>query len=829
MMLQEPATDAQEAQREELVDTVNSICTFAVDRTIAPPAGDKKKQPKPKDEEQLFMTSDILERVLELNGMTSEFVQSEDPTDADSSNRALLYILTEENRSISCLLDVLKFNQRRSPSKGTEHASRFLFGKLTTKSEDLFQFLVRAAQDPTDVFYYMVDLHLLPAHVAQTLLKDLKFVFFSGKQKSSNYNLVLFMNEKADKSILQTELQRSNKYYKNLKFQMESVSHQELRHQDILKDVNPVIVESDMSGMGKSSHIKQQAVVDKLELVSVNLSGEVSPQGTMRRVAIIKERARTGKGMILHIKLDMVENFEDNSQIIDQLLFELCFLKCVRFGEGYVVLDKVVKIFLELQNTCKESYYEKISFLLSIKTTPKCIHRIHQFKNIEDLKLALKVEMWSEVDREICHRLCVVLKHLDKFAAHKVKPAALSTVKREDSMKIFHTRHKDATEMNLSLADMLNKYVFTGNGKHVKDTAFVQIRSWVKSLYHQFIELENTPALNLAFLDLLTPYSTKITALRKSMMEDIIKCSVNITWGAAAEIRTQTKEVKEILLAAKDKMNKGEDLVQKIKEIPNWLDSKFVNYLIHNGVVTPIYSAVKDVPPQVDQNLMALSGSKVPVVVDYDETPNGSEVMFRKLFEALLPSPNIRELIQKAQEYQGKGFSLTQETYSKILMMFQQAQLNIPIVIMGPTGCGKTYLVSFTAECLLGDHFENLTLHPGVTEEQLKDRLLKCYQEAQKSLENAETLAAQSRNERRVGKTTPPTNAETEFDEEDRQKYLRGAKKVWLLFDEFNTSHLQCFGCRNHGHSVSKFPQGFAGLGVPEQSGVCGLLQSVQD
>src|SRR3990167_7198233 len=109
------------------------------------------------------------------------------------------------------------------------------------------------------------------------------------------------------------------------------------------------------------------------------------------------------------------------------------------------------------------------------------------------------------------------------------------------------------------------------------------------------------------------------------------------------------------------------------------------------------------------------------VVVDYDKTPNGSEVMFRKLFEALLPSPDIRELIQKAQEYQGKGFSLTQEKYSKILMMFQQAQLNIPIVIMGPTGCGKTYLVSFTAECLLGDHFENLTLHPGVTEGILKD------------------------------------------------------------------------------------------------------------
>ena len=382
----------QDSERQAIIDTVDSICTFAVDKTIPPMIEDKKKNTKgTKQVEQLYMTADILERMFALNGIASEVVQSEDPTDADSSNRSLQYYLTEENRSISCLLKVLKFNQRRSPSKGTEHASRYFLAKSSTKSEELFQFLVRAAQDPSEVFYYMVDLHLLPAEVAQTLLKDLKFVFFSGSQKTCNYNLVLFMKDRSDKSMLLTELQRNNNYFKNLRLQMARVQEKELNFEDILQSLNTVVVESDLSGLGKSTYISQQAQTSDLELVTINVSGDVSPQGTMRRVAIIKERARTGKGMILHIKLDMVENFQDNSQIIDQFLFELCFLKCVQFADGYVVLNKVEKIFLEMQDTCKKAYYEKISFLLSIKTTPKCIHRIHQFKNIKDLKSTLYI------------------------------------------------------------------------------------------------------------------------------------------------------------------------------------------------------------------------------------------------------------------------------------------------------------------------------------------------------------------------------------------------------------------------------------------------------
>ena len=76
----------------------------------------------------------------------------------------------------------------------------------------------------------------------------------------------------------------------------------------------------------------------------------------------------------------------------------------------------------------------------------------------------------------------------------------------------------------------------------------------------------------------------------------------------------------------------------------------------------------------------------------------------------------------------------------------------MPIVIMGATGCGKTYMINYIASCLLGQTFECFTLNTGVTEGMLIDKLLHA----------------------------------------QRQAVQDYPSKVWLLFDEFNTSPLQC-------------------------------------
>jgi ABC-type cobalamin/Fe3+-siderophores transport system ATPase subunit len=87
--------------------------------------------------------------------------------------------------------------------------------------------------------------------------------------------------------------------------------------------------------------------------------------------------------------------------------------------------------------------------------------------------------------------------------------------------------------------------------------------------------------------------------------------------------------------------------------------------------------------------------------------------------------------------------------------MLVKSTIGEPIVIMGESGCGKTYFTKFTASCIQKDEIRVLTLHAGVKERQLLAFLKECIKRAK------------------------------QFKDEGN------GKKLWILFDEFNTSALQ--------------------------------------
>ena len=686
------------------------------------------------------MTADILEYVFTENNIKN---QATDTAEAalvtemvDTSGQCLYYYPTDTNKTIFDLLQALRYNQSRtkggSLSYEREHASRFFLTKESTSPEELYQFIVRAAQDPSEVFYYILDLHLLAAEVAQTFLSDLQEVFFSNKPKTCNHKLAMFIKDNSEGSLLLPEFQKNNRY-RSLRLEVMRHEHPSAsEHVDLIQRLGVKIVDSEQAGMGKSTYIAQTAIEASQQLVTINLSGDVSPDGTMRRVAIIKEIARKAPhfDLVLHIKLDMVENFEDNSQIIDQFLFEVCYLRCLAYQDGYVFLDKVEQIFLEMQNTCKKAYYEKISFLQSVIATADCMVKIPKLKTVGDLKERLKINYWSEADQDDCAKLCIILQHLDKFK--DLKPDST-----DDSINRFCEAKIGDLQFSEVLAQLLQQYVVEAGKKLFSELTFVLIRSWVRVIYQQICNAHNLTSLNLTWLE--KEQYAKMSALRLSIFRTLIDCSIKLNWGAATHIRKQNEGVAEVVSEMRDKpASMHEQVLQEykanVKEIPEWIDSKLVNYLPINGSLNLIYSSIKDIPPKMTQELTELSGIKKNPIMDYDAIQNGSDLLFENLCVSLRATPDLANMKIAAKSYQGKGFRLTQESYAKILMIYMQAELNVPIVIMGPSGCGKTYMVSFIAECLLGDHFTNLTLHPGVTEEHMKEHILDCQKKAQQEI-----------------------------------------------------------------------------------------------
>jgi MoxR-like ATPase len=113
------------------------------------------------------------------------------------------------------------------------------------------------------------------------------------------------------------------------------------------------------------------------------------------------------------------------------------------------------------------------------------------------------------------------------------------------------------------------------------------------------------------------------------------------------------------------------------------------------------------------------------------------------------------KFMQEVSTFESKGYILNTDNFKKILFILQKAKMRVPIVLLGESGCGKTYMIKFIAKVLLQGAFKAITIHAGYSHQQLLSELKEICIEGKKVLQ-----------ENQWG-------------------------RIWVFFDELNTSPLQ--------------------------------------
>ena len=99
---------------------------------------------------------------------------------------------------------------------------------------------------------------------------------------------------------------------------------------------------------------------------------------------------------------------------------------------------------------------------------------------------------------------------------------------------------------------------------------------------------------------------------------------------------------------------------------------------------------------------------------------------------------------------ENSGYILTPDNFLKMVLIYFRVRAQIPIILMGETGVGKTALVQFLVKSILMETLEKITLHAGIT----SDYIIQTINKLQENLQG-----------------TPDNH------------------KVWVFFDEFNTTN----------------------------------------
>jgi len=119
-----------------------------------------------------------------------------------------------------------------------------------------------------------------------------------------------------------------------------------------------------------------------------------------------------------------------------------------------------------------------------------------------------------------------------------------------------------------------------------------------------------------------------------------------------------------------------------------------------------------------------------------------NSVVFDQAFDFKTEAQKIailsRVLGVKTLQNPDKSYELTSDNVMKILAIHTRFQCNIPVVIMGETGCGKTRLIKFLCDILCdGKNVQNLLImktHGGITEENIFDIVRKAITQAEANL-----------------------------------------------------------------------------------------------
>ena len=110
---------------------------------------------------------------------------------------------------------------------------------------------------------------------------------------------------------------------------------------------------------------------------------------------------------------------------------------------------------------------------------------------------------------------------------------------------------------------------------------------------------------------------------------------------------------------------------------------------------------------------------------------------------------NDKKSLLSILEYKTQNYIITNDNFKKMLLLFYRIKANIPVIIMGETGCGKTLLIEKLYQILNNGkmNIKRIILHPGTTDEII-------YKEMKNIIEKSEKIK----------------------------------EEIWTLFDDINTS-----------------------------------------
>ena len=165
-------------------------------------------------------------------------------------------------------------------------------------------------------------------------------------------------------------------------------------------------------------------------------------------------------------------------------------------------------------------------------------------------------------------------------------------------------------------------------------------------------------------------------------------------------------------------------------------------------------------------------------LIDYGNLTHEEYIQqLRKIFN--IPDEiNIKEIAKKNDNY-----TFTRDNFLKMALIYFRIKSNIPVILMGETGCGKTSLIKMLSLIINKgkEKMKIMNIHGGITDNDIINFIKNCEKEIEeekkKEIENEINKFKESKEKKYYKEEIIEENIKQKIEKE----------KVWIFFDEINT------------------------------------------
>ncbi|KAL4476225.1 hypothetical protein ABPG74_009958 [Tetrahymena malaccensis] len=534
---------------------------------------------------------------------------------------------------------------------------------------------------------------------------------------------------------------------------------------------------SQYSGFGKTYQINKRCKKNNLKLIEIPIYGETTHLELINLILKKLSFIENYSQYRLHLNI-----YDLKSDDIHSILFQLLILRKLSYLSYFALIPPQMEIEIEIQNTFLDVLENKLQYLKEY-ISPNNIFK-YDLKTIQIQKPVARsingadLELFEIIDHPNIKYEDIQLsfQYLKNYA--KLSSFQIENFEKAEQLKEFLKKNQVNQKEIIQLIKDHFLYQLSDN------FSFYHIICILKFFCKQVILFHKTVYLNIENLK----YQEIDLNLRVKVFEGIIKTSV--PYSCQIMSNNYLSQEQEI---GKRNLPYFDTLDQRNKNIRGWDDNlgqadDFFLTISQSGSILPIFQEIQSVPDY----LIKYCNSIKSKIQDWNDLENIQDTV---LINLCTSAKNIKKVKQELlQKY--SDIAITKSIARKICFLYIKINSDIPTLIMGETGVGKTIIVKYLSS-LINSLIFTLDVHAGITQNEIikwVNSLIKIsYLDMNQCEKKIKELDSVLLNDPENEILNQEKNQVTQFYEFKRNQQNEGKcdfsdQKIILFLDEINTN-----------------------------------------